>query len=147
MMINQSLFDGGTLQTYLKSGEEKHSHPQLAPNFLMCLTVKSWMDSNPNDGTGRPFIPNDRISADSDDCAVVTLLIVNSDGFKPSDYDTVFKAVGLDTLSYAPPSATTAFGSWPSLGTLIDSGKRLVTFMDTGADFTSVPYIIDGRCY
>jgi hypothetical protein len=28
---------------------------------------------------------------------------------------------------------------------MIDSGKRLVTFMDTGANFASVPYIIDGR--
>jgi hypothetical protein len=26
---------------------------------------------------------------------------------------------------------------------MIDSGKRLVTFMDAGADFTAVPYIID----
>jgi hypothetical protein len=86
-------------------------------------SVQSWMGSNPND--------------------VVSLLIVNSDGFKPTDYDTVFKAVGLDTLSYSPPSANTSVGSWPSLGSLIDSGKRLVTFMDAGADFTSVPYIID----
>ncbi|KAI9444817.1 PLC-like phosphodiesterase [Lactarius indigo] len=99
-----TLFNGGTLQSYLQS-------------------VKSWMDSNPND--------------------VVSLLIVNSDGFKPTDYDTVFKAVGLDALSYSPSSATTSVGSWPSLGSLIDSGKRLITFMDTGADFTSVPYIID----
>ncbi|KAI0275056.1 PLC-like phosphodiesterase [Gloeopeniophorella convolvens] len=99
-----SLFNGGTLQDYLQS-------------------VKSWMDSNPND--------------------VVSLLIVNSDGFKPTDYDTVFKAAGLDSLSYAPPSASVPVGSWPSLGSLIDSGKRLVTFMDAGADFTSVPYIID----
>lgn len=30
---------------------------------------------------------------------------------------------------------------------MIDSGKRLVTFMDAGADFTSVPYIIDGRSF
>ncbi len=78
------------------------------------------------------------------DLAVVSLLIVNSEGFKPTDLDTVFKAVGLDALSYSPPSATTTAGSWPSLGSLIDSGKRLVTFMDSGADFTSVPYIIDG---
>lgn len=80
-------------------------------------------------------------------CAVVTLLIVNSDGSTPSQFDTVFKAVGLDTLSYSPPAAVTAQGSWPSLGSMIDSGKRLVTFMDAGADFTSVPYIIDGRFY
>lgn len=81
------------------------------------------------------------------DCAVVSLLIVNSDGFAPSQYDTVFKAVGLDTLSYSPPSATTINTAWPSLGSMIDSGKRLVTFMDTGANFNSVPYIIDGRFY
>jgi hypothetical protein len=30
---------------------------------------------------------------------------------------------------------------------MIDSGKRLVTFMDAGANFASVPYIIDGRFY
>ncbi|KAI0068181.1 PLC-like phosphodiesterase [Artomyces pyxidatus] len=99
-----SLFNGGTLQNYLTS-------------------VKSWMDSNPND--------------------VVSLLIVNSDGFLPSDYDSVFKAAALDTLSYAPPSSSIPAGSWPTLGSLIDSGKRLVTFMDAGADLTSVPYIID----
>ena len=81
---------------------------------------------------------------DHGDLAVVSLLIVNSDSFKPTDYDTVFKAVGLDALSYSPPSATTSVGSWPSLGSLIDSGKRLITFMDAGADFTTVPYIIDG---
>ncbi|KAH9982885.1 PLC-like phosphodiesterase [Lactifluus volemus] len=90
-------------------------------NYLQ--SVKSWMVSNPND--------------------VVTLLIVNSDGFAPTDYDKVFKAVGLDTLSYVPPSATTTFGSWPSLGSMISAGTRLVTFMDAGANFASVPYIID----
>jgi hypothetical protein len=77
--------------------------------------------------------------------AVVTLLIVNSDGVSPSQYDTVYKAVGLDTLSYTPPSAVTVDTAWPSLGSMIDSGKRLVTFLDSKADFTTVPYIIDGR--
>ncbi|KAL1951400.1 hypothetical protein VTO73DRAFT_549 [Trametes versicolor] len=86
-------------------------------------TVKTWMDANPND--------------------VVSLLIVNSDDVAPSEFDTVFKAAGLDTLSYAPDSASLAASGWPTLGTLIDSGKRLVTFMDAEADFTSVPYIID----
>ncbi len=75
----------------------------------------------------------------------MTLLIVNSDGLNPSQFDTVFKAVGLDTLSYTPSATVTAQGSWPSLGSMIDSGKRLVTFMDARADFTSVPYIIDGK--
>ncbi|KAA1468038.1 PLC-like phosphodiesterase [Dentipellis sp. KUC8613] len=86
-------------------------------------TVKTWMDANPND--------------------VVTLLIVNSDGFKPTDYDTVFKAAGVDTLSYAPTAAVVPASQWPTLGNMIDSGKRLVTFLDNGADFTSIPYLID----
>jgi len=88
--------------------------------------------------------PHDRTYSDDGGCAVVSLLIVNSDGVNPTQYDAVFKAVGLDVLSYAPVSAVTANTAWPSLGSMIDSGKRLVTFMDAGADFTAVPYIIDG---
>lgn len=75
---------------------------------------------------------------------VLSLLIVNSDNLAPSEYDTVFKSAGLDTLAYAPNSATLAASDWPTLGTLIDSGKRLVVFLSTTADFTSVPYLIDG---
>ncbi|KAH7885988.1 PLC-like phosphodiesterase [Phlebopus sp. FC_14] len=86
-------------------------------------TVKTWLDANPND--------------------VLSLLIVNSDNFPPSAYDSVFKGAGLDTISYAPPSASIPATQWPTLGSLIDSGKRLITFMDASADFTSVPYIID----
>jgi len=85
--------------------------------------VKTWMNANPND--------------------VVTLLIVNSDNFLPPAYDTVFKAAGLDTLSYTPPTAIVPSLSWPTLGAMIDAGTRLVTFLDANADFTSVPYLID----
>jgi len=99
-----TLFDGGSLQSYLGK-------------------VKTWTDSNPND--------------------VVTLLIVNSDDFPPTAFDTVFKSAGLDTLSYAPPSASIPASQWPTLGSMIDSGKRLVTFLDASADFNSVNYLID----
>jgi hypothetical protein len=91
--------------------------------------------------------PHDRIYSDDGGCAVVSLLIVNSDRVSPTQYDAVFKAVGLDALSYTPVSAVTANTAWPSLGSMIDSGKRLVTFMDYHADFTAVPYIIDGGFY
>jgi hypothetical protein len=85
--------------------------------------VKSWLDSNPNE--------------------VISLLMVNSDGFKPSDYDKVFQSSGIAALSYAPTTATLPAADWPTLGSLIDSGKRVLTFMDYGADYASVPYIID----
>lgn len=86
-------------------------------------TVKTWLDANPNE--------------------VLSLLIVNYDDLPPTNYDTVFKLVGLDTMSYSPSSSSLSESSWPTLGSLIDSGKRLITFMDYEADFTSVPYIID----
>jgi hypothetical protein len=78
---------------------------------------------------------------------VLSLLIVNSDTLPPSSYDTVFKAVGLDTVSYSPPSSSLLESGWPTLGSLIDSGKRLITFMDSNANFDSVPYIIDGMLH
>ncbi|PBL00500.1 PLC-like phosphodiesterase [Armillaria gallica] len=85
--------------------------------------VRSWMESNTED--------------------VVTLLIVNSDNFVATEYDTVFKAASLDTLSYSPTSSNMTRDTWPTLNTLIDAGTRLVTFLDNGADFASVPYLID----
>jgi len=99
-----SLFDGGTLQDYLKN-------------------VKSWLDTNPNE--------------------VLTLLIVNIDNLPASQYDSIFKTVGLDSVSYAPPSSPISASAWPTLGSMIDSGKRLVTFLDNGADPNIAPYLID----
>ncbi|PPQ67148.1 hypothetical protein CVT25_005749 [Psilocybe cyanescens] len=86
-------------------------------------TVKQWMDSNPNE--------------------VLSLLIVNIDNLPAASYDPVFKAAGLDTLSYAPPTLTMPATGWPTLGSLIDSGKRLLTFLDNAADLNSVPYLLD----
>lgn len=76
---------------------------------------------------------------------MLSLLIVNIDNLPPSNYDTVFKAVGLDTVSYAPPTSVVPASGWPTLGDLIDSGKRLLTFLDNGADASSVPYLLDGK--
>ena len=75
---------------------------------------------------------------------VVSLLIVNSDSIAASEYGNVFKTAGLDTLAFSPPTSALAASNWPTLGALIDNGTRLVTFMDFHADFTVVPYIIDG---
>jgi len=86
-------------------------------------TVKQWLDSNPNE--------------------VLSLLIVNIDNLPASSYDAVFKSVGLDSVSYAPPSSPIPASGWPTLGNLIDTGKRLLPFLDNGADLTSVPYLLD----
>ncbi len=65
----------------------------------------------------------------------------------PTTFDGVFKAAGLDTASWTPPSAQLNSTAWPTLGSLIDGGTRLVTFLAQQADFTQVPYLIDGMFY
>ncbi|KAK0455971.1 PLC-like phosphodiesterase [Armillaria borealis] len=77
--------------------------------------VRSWMESNTED--------------------VVTLLIVNSDNFVATAYDTVFKAASLDTLSYSPTSSNMSRDTWPTLGTLIDAGTRLTAYDVTDTTF------------
>jgi len=85
--------------------------------------VKKWLDGNPNE--------------------VLTLLIVNINDLPATAFDAVFRAVGLDTISFKPTNSVTTVFNWPTLGSMIDSGQRLVTFIDNHADLTSVPYIID----
>jgi hypothetical protein len=86
-------------------------------------TVKSWLDTNPNE--------------------VLTILIVNSDKLPPTIFQSIYQQAGLEAISFSPSTAVVAASSWPSLGEMIDSGKRVVTFLDTQADFTQVAYIID----
>lgn len=77
---------------------------------------------------------------------VLTLLIVNSNNVPASSYDAVFKSAGLDGVSFTPQSSPLPAASWPTLGEMIDSGKRLVTFLSTSAD-PAIPYLIDGELF
>lgn len=44
---------------------------------------------------------------------------------------------------YSPTAGSLTINEWPTLGSLIDSGKRVLAFMDNQADFSQVPYLID----
>lgn len=98
------LYDAGPLTTYLQS-------------------VKTWMDSNPNE--------------------VVSILLVNINNLAASAFGADFQSAGLVPLSYVPPSTSLPASQWPTLGSMIDAGTRLVTFMDNGANDTNFPYLID----
>jgi len=84
--------------------------------------VKSWMDSNTND--------------------VVTLLLVNIDNLAASTFAQDFDSAGLSSMAFTPSTPTLPASSWPSLGDMIDSGKRLVVFMDNGANDANSAYLI-----
>lgn len=92
--------------------------------LLAYLTkVKTWLDANVDE--------------------VITMVIVNSDTISPATYATAFASAGLNETVYIPTSATTEVTAWPTLGSMIESGQRMVVFMDYNADYTSVSWIID----
>lgn len=84
--------------------------------------IKFWMDNNPNE--------------------VVTVLLVNSDSKLASDYAPVFEGSGISTYGYQPADGSTASKTWPTLGEMITSGKRLVSFIASIDYSATYPYLL-----
>jgi hypothetical protein len=103
--------------------------------------VKTFLDANPNE--------------------VLTLLFTNPEGLSIKDvWKPAFDGAGNDScssllptmihlhltgitpLAYVPPSLPVEQSQWPTLGEMIDSGKRVVVFLDAGADDGGVDFIL-----
>ncbi|KAK0448364.1 PLC-like phosphodiesterase [Desarmillaria tabescens] len=85
-------------------------------------TVKSWLDNNPNE--------------------VLTFLFTNPEGLSLTDvWKPAFDEAGITDLAYVPPTKPMKRGDWPTLGEFIDSGKRVIVFLDYGVD-DSVDFIL-----
>jgi len=83
-------------------------------------TVKSWMDKNPNE--------------------VITFIFTNPELLSMEEvWKPVFEATGMADLAYIPPSPVMTRDDWPTLREFITSGKRLVVFIDKGADQRTNP--------
>ena len=54
-----------------------------------------------------------------------------------------YQSAGLESYAYVPASTPVASTAWPTLQSLISSGKRLVSFIDYGADYSACNYILD----
>lgn len=76
---------------------------------------------------------------------VITLLLVNGDGADVSKFGEVFETTGLAKFAFTPATSSQKLDmqAWPTLGSMIDAGTRLVVFLDARADTLSVPYILD----
>ncbi|KAK9366237.1 PLC-like phosphodiesterase [Lipomyces kononenkoae] len=90
-------------------------------------TVKNWLDANPDE--------------------VVTLLIVNGDSVPVADFASEFDHSGIVSYTYVPPISPLFIDAWPTLQEMITAGTRLVVFLDSGADASQVPYILDEFAY
>ena len=79
----------------------------------------------------------------------ISLLLTNGDNVDISMFDAAFKSVGLDKLAFVPSTSPNqlAYDDWPTIGELIDTGKRLVVFLDYGAAENKVPYILNQYKY
>lgn len=86
-------------------------------------TVKTWLDANPTE--------------------FLTFVFTNPESVSMTDvWDPIFQSTGIAALAYVPPTTPTAQSDWPTLGSMLDSGKRVVIFMDYGAETGGVNYIL-----
>ncbi|KAJ3212126.1 hypothetical protein HDU83_005754 [Entophlyctis luteolus] len=86
--------------------------------------VVTWMNANPNE--------------------VVTILMTNNDDVAVNaEWLTSFQASGIDQLAYIPPYMPLPRGHWPTLGQMIDSGRRAVLMLDYEANFSEVDYVFN----
>ncbi|KAF8594798.1 PLC-like phosphodiesterase [Ceratobasidium sp. AG-I] len=129
--VTQQLKDGIRLlqlQAHLQNGAIRlcHSSCLLLDGGLLSdylKKVKTWLDANANE--------------------VVSILIVNIDNQPAASFAAAYQTANMVDLSYAPETVAVTADQWPTLGTLIDTGKRVVSFMDNGADASAAPYLID----
>ncbi|KAJ5542535.1 hypothetical protein N7535_004957 [Penicillium sp. DV-2018c] len=90
-------------------------------------TIKKWLDAHPNE--------------------VVSLLLTNGDSVPVTEFGNIFAKSGIAQYAYTPSANPLLIADWPTLGDLISSGKRLVVFLDYGADTSKVDYILDEFAY
>lgn len=110
-----------TTQVHIEDGEIRQCHSDCflldAGHFSEILvSLKTWMDANPRE--------------------VVTLLVTNGDDdIRIEEFAPIFESTGTAGMAFAP-GGNLGLGQWPTLGEMIDSGKRLVVFMGKPLSFS-----------
>lgn len=84
------------------------------------LRVKKFMDANPHE--------------------VFTFVFTNPEEHSVEKiWKPIFEKTGMDKLAYIPPTPVMTRDDWPTLRELIDTGKRVIVFLDKGADERKEP--------
>jgi hypothetical protein len=77
--------------------------------------VKTFLDANPYE--------------------VFTFIFTNPDRASiPDVWKPIFDEAGITPMAYVPPSRPMKRNDWPTLRNLIDANKRVIIFLDAGAD-------------
>src|SRR5271167_1377949 len=77
------------------------------------------------------------------------MLFTNPDGVNVTNWGDDFRTAGIADLAYVPPFNSTPPDTleWPTLGSMISSGKRVVIFLDSFANQSEVNFILDEFTY
>jgi hypothetical protein len=73
---------------------------------------------------------------------ILTIIIANPENVTAKVWQPVFESSGLADMAYAPPQTPMMREDWPTLRELLDSGRRIVVFIDKGAEDGSLPYLL-----
>ncbi|KAI9468127.1 MAG: PLC-like phosphodiesterase [Benjaminiella poitrasii] len=127
--VNTQLDDGvrGLKLSAIKSSNSTDIHLchtsctilNAGPAIDTLTIVSNWLKSNPNE--------------------VVTIMWNNLGDFSTDAFKSAYTKSGLVDYVYTQP-----FGNftWPTLSEMIASGKRLVNFIDEGADSSALPWLM-----
>lgn len=103
-----------TTQVHIEDGEIRQCHSDCAllnvgPFSEMVVSIKTWLDAHPRE--------------------VVTLLIGNGDdNIIIEEFQPAFDDAGARDMMFEP-GGNLGLDDWPTLGELIDTGKRFIVFM------------------
>lgn len=124
-----------------------HNSRTGARELRLCHTGCAFMDA----GLLRDWLWEIRTWLDRNPFDVVTIVLVNNDGFKATEIRDEFGRADIahygwvpTNLTVAPPPSNETYKTWPSLNEMIDSGARLVAFVaPLGPDLENAPYLLD----
>jgi hypothetical protein len=111
---------------------QTHRAPDDANAIQLCHTDCRLEDA----GRLRSWLTEIRIwmEAVGHENEVVTLLLTNGDGISMQVFGEAFQQSGAENLCFAPEAGQAVplqLDSWPTLGEIIGTGKRLVVFIGT----------------
>ncbi|KAI8394152.1 PLC-like phosphodiesterase [Radiomyces spectabilis] len=129
--INSQLADG---VRGLKLSAVKPSNSSSASEIHLCHTSCSILDAGPAKDT----LTSLTSWLKSNPNEVVTIMWNNLGDFAASDFEEIYKSSGI--LDYTHTQNADNY-NWPTLQDMISSGKRVVNFLDVGADQSSVPWL------
>lgn len=82
-------------------------------------SIATWVKNNPNE--------------------VITIMWNNLGNFAPSAFEAAYNASGITDYLFVQSANNY---TWPTLGEMIASGKRVVNFMDEGANPATYPWLV-----